>query len=266
MDAQASLKSPQCSKGKWRLCSVFPRAHAGDHIWLLEDGVAWEHGKHHHGDQPCGSGKGKPAHALQMAFGPLLGQWSRDMNHALEVLHILQKKTYPPQLLQLLTTVGYTFSVSTVWMALVCWNSNRQGMHSGFKSCRYLVILSTQYLEALMLVVACQNPVGATIDMTTFCTSGELVGTTVCIAGIHLWIRNLACYHASVCLGVVTYQVRAVIHPKVLLLLSLVTVYEFSFCLTGKLMSGGNLSNGMLSDYLWSTNFKWAKIKGTTAL
>lgn len=132
---------------------------------------------------------------------------------------------------------GYTFAESTVWMALVCCNSNRQGMHSGFKSCRYLVILSTQYLEALILVVGCQNPVDATIDMTAFCLSGELVRTTVCIAGIRLWIRNLACCHASVCLSAVTYQAGAIIRPKVLLFLSLVTVYEFSFCLTRKLMS-----------------------------
>lgn len=118
-------------------------------------------------------------------------------------------------------------------------------MHSGFKSCRYLVILSTQYLESLMLVVGCQNPVGATIDMTTFCMSGELALTTVCIARIRLWIRNRACCHASVCLGIVTYQAGAIIHPKVLLFLSLVTGYEFSFCLTRKLMSGGNLSNGI---------------------
>lgn len=151
-------------------------------------------------------------------------------------------------------------------MALICCNSNRQGMNSGFKSCYYLAILSTQYLEALMLVVGCQNPMGATIVMTAFCMSGELVLTTVCIAGICLWIRNLVFCHASVCLGVVTYQVGAIICPKVLLFLSLVIGYEFSFCLTRKLMSGSNLSNGMLSDCLQSTNFKCEKIKGTTAL
>lgn len=161
---------------------------------------------------------------------------------------------------------GYSFSVGTGWMALVCCDSNIQRMHSGFKSCHYLAILSTQYLEALLLVVGYQNPVGATIDMTAICPSGELTLTTVCIAGICLWIKNLACCHALVCLGVVTYQVGAIICPKVLLFLSLVTGYEFSFCLTRELMSGGNLSNGMLSDYLRSINFKCKKIKDTTAL
>lgn len=159
---------------------------------------------------------------------------------------------------------GYTFSVSTVWKALVCCNSNRQGVQSGFKSCRCLAILSSQSINDGCWV---SKSYGCyTRHDVAFCTSGELALTTMCIAGICLWIRNLACCHALVCLSVVSYQVGAIICPQVLLFLSLVTVYEFSFCLTRKLMSGGNLSNGMLSDYLWSTNFKCKKIKGTTAL
>lgn len=42
------------------------RAHAGDGLRLLEDGVAGEHGSYRHGDQPGGSGQGR--HQLQIPY------------------------------------------------------------------------------------------------------------------------------------------------------------------------------------------------------
>lgn len=65
---------------------------------------------------------------------------------------------------------------------------------------------------------------GGTIDMTSFYKSGELTLKTVCIAGICLWTRNPACFHASMCLGVLTYEMGTIICPKVLVFLSLVTI------------------------------------------
>lgn len=52
-------------QNKKKVCVLFYcRTNARDHLWLLEDGVAWKHRKHHNGDQPRGSGKGKSAFHL----------------------------------------------------------------------------------------------------------------------------------------------------------------------------------------------------------
>lgn len=53
-----TLKKMWTTITEFLLSVPFLRAHAGDSVRLLEDGVAGEYSRYRHGDQPGGSGQG----------------------------------------------------------------------------------------------------------------------------------------------------------------------------------------------------------------